>query len=252
MQIIIDTEKDSPATLFNMGKWLVLGWSSAEAAPQATEPQPFAAPPAVVTAALPLPPAAPPAPPAPEASQEPAAVFGQPPIVHAAPGSLPPAYAPAAAAPPDLDSTGLPYDARIHNKSRTKKQDGTWKLAKGIDPALAAGITAELRAQFPAPPVPVAPDVPPPPPPPAPPVVPPAPPAPPAAPAAPVSSGPVTFRDVLAKVTAGQAAGKFTKVDVTAMLATVGLGPNDLAKLVTPEQRPALESFNILLDARLA
>jgi hypothetical protein len=74
---------------------------------------------------------------------------------------------------PEYDSAGMQYDARIHQKAKGKKKDGTWKLIKGVDSAVVQAVTAELAAkkanttQVPLPPngntVPV-PPVPPPPP----------------------------------------------------------------------------------------
>lgn len=71
------------------------------------------------------------------------------------------ATATAAAAPPaatqapvishsEVDSAGLPWDARIHQKAKSKKKDGTWKLQKGIDMKLVEAVIAELTAKKPA------------------------------------------------------------------------------------------------------
>jgi hypothetical protein len=38
----------------------------------------------------------------------------------------------------------MPWDARIHQKAKSKKKDGTWKLQKGIDMNLVQSVTAEL------------------------------------------------------------------------------------------------------------
>ena len=47
----------------------------------------------------------------------------------------------------ELDADGLPWDARIHSSSKGKlAKTGTWKLARNLDPALAARVTAELKA----------------------------------------------------------------------------------------------------------
>jgi hypothetical protein len=43
----------------------------------------------------------------------------------------------------------MQYDKRIHQKTGNKKKDGTWKLIKGIDPAVVAAVTAELAARKP-------------------------------------------------------------------------------------------------------
>lgn len=56
---------------------------------------------------------------------------------------------------PERDSTGLPWDARIHAKSKTTNKDGTWKSARGVDAATVAAVEAELRALI-APPMPTA------------------------------------------------------------------------------------------------
>ncbi len=53
-------------------------------------------------------------------------------------------------APIELDSSGLPWDARINaeaqDKSHPKVQSGKWKAKRGIDKALVASVEAELRA----------------------------------------------------------------------------------------------------------
>ena len=49
------------------------------------------------------------------------------------------------ASPVLLDSTGLPWDVRIHAGTRTQTQKGVWKARKGVDDATVAQVTAELR-----------------------------------------------------------------------------------------------------------
>ena len=47
----------------------------------------------------------------------------------------------------DVDSEGLPWDARIHAASKkTLARGGTWKLKRGIDDALVESVKTELRA----------------------------------------------------------------------------------------------------------
>lgn len=47
----------------------------------------------------------------------------------------------------ELDSAGIPWDARIHQTSRNKKKgDNTWMLKRGLDEAIAAAVIAELIA----------------------------------------------------------------------------------------------------------
>lgn len=61
----------------------------------------------------------------------------------------------------ELDSEGLPWDARIHSSSKAKIKDGTFKLKRGLETDYVAGIKAELAGvmNIPA----VAPTTPPPP-----------------------------------------------------------------------------------------
>lgn len=51
----------------------------------------------------------------------------------------------------ELDSTGLPHDDRIHSGARSKTDAGEWRKRKGVSDAVVAAVTAELRAQYPAP-----------------------------------------------------------------------------------------------------
>lgn len=68
----------------------------------------------------------------------------------------------------ELDSSGLPWDIRIHASTKTKKADGSWTQKRGSDKAMVAAVEAELRqvmsaavpGAIPAPPLP---DAPPPP-----------------------------------------------------------------------------------------
>lgn len=149
------------------------------------------------------------------------------------------AAAAAVAAGAVLDSSGLPWDARIHASTKTKNKDETWKAARGVDPAMKAAVETELRAimAVPAPPPeldPAAafpaptPDVP------APPVadVP--------APPPPVTSNP--FAEIMKKVVAKQAAGALNTEMTTALCVQLGLtGVKDLA--ARPDLIPAFEAL---------
>lgn len=70
-------------------------------------------------------------------------------------------------APAPLDSTGIPWDVRIHSSSRGKNNDGTWKAKRNVDAALRAAVEAELHQAMAAPKPPFQPlhTAPPPPPP---------------------------------------------------------------------------------------
>lgn len=46
----------------------------------------------------------------------------------------------------DLDSTGIPWDERIHAGTKGKNKDGSWKGKRGVDDATIASVTAELKA----------------------------------------------------------------------------------------------------------
>lgn len=69
------------------------------------------------------------------------------------------ASTPAAPKPPlsppagvELDSDGLPWDARIHASTKTKVQsDQKWKKIRKVDPALVKAVEAELREVMAAP-----------------------------------------------------------------------------------------------------
>lgn len=50
------------------------------------------------------------------------------------------------AGPVEYDSAGVPWDARIHQKTKGVKKDHTWKLLKGIDQNIVQGVIAELSA----------------------------------------------------------------------------------------------------------
>lgn len=128
-----DTPEANPATVFgNPGQ---SGQTvSAPLAPAFSTA--VAAPPAIAPAALPVtgtPPIAP------------------PPIAPPPAAIVPPAPAIAIASPPaptgEVDSAGLPWDARIHAASKSKIGDGTWRMKKGVDEATKLAVVAELRGQ---------------------------------------------------------------------------------------------------------
>lgn len=48
---------------------------------------------------------------------------------------------------PVTDSTGLPWDERIHAGSKAQIADGTWRKRKGVDAGTVASVEAELRAR---------------------------------------------------------------------------------------------------------
>lgn len=57
----------------------------------------------------------------------------------------------------ELDEDGLPWDARINSSSKKKTvKEKTWKLKRGVDPALVETVKAELKAAMSASPAPAA------------------------------------------------------------------------------------------------
>jgi len=57
-----------------------------------------------------------------------------------------PATSPAVA---EFDSTGLPWDERIHSGNKTKSPSGEWRTKKGADKNMVKAIELELRAKYP-------------------------------------------------------------------------------------------------------
>lgn len=45
----------------------------------------------------------------------------------------------------DLDSEGLPWDIRIHSRTRTKDKNGVWKKTRGAGPNTVKAVEEELR-----------------------------------------------------------------------------------------------------------
>ena len=63
----------------------------------------------------------------------------------------------------ELDTQGMPWDIRIHARTKTKMKDGSWKKLRGVGPNVVKQVEAELKAvqNIPAPPPSVAVPVPP-------------------------------------------------------------------------------------------
>lgn len=47
----------------------------------------------------------------------------------------------------DVDSRGLPWDARIHSSNREKGKDGVWRRRRGVSEEVEKQVEAELRGQ---------------------------------------------------------------------------------------------------------
>lgn len=133
----------------------------------------------------------------------------------------------------EYDKSGMPWDERIHQASKSRKADGTWKIKKGINeksPGLLEAVVKELAARKPVAFVvdstPPAGSVPPPPPP------PPAnavagsvpPPPPPSADSDASATGP-SFRTLVDKIMAASKAGQINPGAISAIVQTYG-APN--------------------------
>jgi hypothetical protein len=66
------------------------------------------------------------------------------PAPSAAAPAVPPTGNPAANV--ELDVRGLPWDARIHSRTKSKLANGEWKVARNTDPALVTQVENELSA----------------------------------------------------------------------------------------------------------
>lgn len=148
---------------------------------------------------------------------------------------------------PDVDSKGLPWDARIHGKTKSKNKDGSWRQLRGLDDEqLKLRVEAELRGAMAA-------------------TAPPLPPVAPTAPAvssavapastptaspatAPAAPGGETLGQVLARFGPLIAEGAVTKPKLDAALAVFGF--TAIAQLAArPDLAPA---FAQTADAMLA
>lgn len=161
----------------------------------------------------------------------------------AVPPPPPPPPPPGPAVAAELDSRGLPWDARIHAANRARTIKGAWKNKRGVDAGLIAsveGVAGAAPAVAAAGAIPAAP--------PAAPVSFPA--APPGAPSIPPAAGAIGFRELMQKIQTATAAGKLTTEQVNAALATVGLQPLDMPLLVG--NAGLIAGFNAAIDECLA
>lgn len=55
-----------------------------------------------------------------------------------------------------VDSSGLPWDERIHSESKAINADGSWRKRRGVDDATYQAVLAELQGDAPPPPPPAA------------------------------------------------------------------------------------------------
>lgn len=146
------TQRDAPA-VFNAGELAEAATlTPAEPVPPMTAAQAFGGapvPPAVpapapsTVGAVPLPtaPGAMPVTTSTETSNAPV-----PPVPNSANVAAPVApQTPAPAPGVEVDARGLPWDARIHSRTKTKLANGNWKNARGVEAATLTAVENELR-----------------------------------------------------------------------------------------------------------
>lgn len=171
----------------------------------------------------------------------------------------------ASGAPPatdEYDDHGVPYDARIHQKGKSKKKDGSWKLQKGIADAIVTAVMQELAPRIRKPTAPSAPPAPPADAPPAgfgttplpvgasaaPVSLPPVPPIPGQAPVAPpppqetVAPDADPFRALVSKISQARGTNKISAEEVAQCCAQAG-APNVQTLKAMPHLIPVVESF---------
>lgn len=155
-QLMIDIAQETPEGLRLAAKFLSDHAALREAMERSDQPL------ALNTAPVPAGTSLPPVPPPPSSNViplVPPAPGGATPIAPAAPpapsalpvvSTLSVVVSPATTTPGALktdayDDTGMPHDLRIHQKGMSKKKDGSWKVQKGLDPALVIAVTQELQ-----------------------------------------------------------------------------------------------------------
>lgn len=177
------------------------------------------------------------------------------------PVPVPPAPTPASVAPPaapttgspapgvELDTRGLPWDARIHARTKSKTANGQWKNARGIDAAEVTRIEAELRNLMAIPAAAPAVPVPPPLVPAAPAIAPPSVPAPPAPPASgATAASPSSFPELMLRISGAQTQRQLNQTQVSAVVAKYAL-PGIAALTQRPDLIP---SFAADIEAQIA
>lgn len=151
MQLMIDINVETPAGLRLAAQFLIDHALLREALERGDVltglvPPPPPPPPSVPAGTSNVAPF-PPAPPAPAATVPAAPSAPTTPSTTAALPSAPTTSPALAGVPDEHDSAGIPWDARIHQKGKSKKKDKTWKLQKGIAETTVAAVIQELAAQ---------------------------------------------------------------------------------------------------------
>lgn len=145
--------------------------------------------------------------------------------------------------PVPMDSSGLPWDERIHSSAKSTNNDGTWKKKRGVQDSEVTRITAEIRAALGAPAVAAQ-------------VVVPPPPAAVVVPPPPAAAGEVTdFASLMTRVGKLQQTGKLTLVEFNTCIMSSGIpaDPTGAHNAIGVSKNPAfIPAINALVDATVA
>jgi hypothetical protein len=143
--------------------------------------------------------------------------------------------------PEELDAVGLPWDARIHSRTKSKTSDGKWRYQRGVHDHVITRVEAELKLNtgtpqaleapaYKLPPTPVPAAVAPPPP-----YVPPAP----VAPLIDLMAPKADFPTFMSKVTSLNQTGKIDRERVVLIIQQFGI-PNIPSVATRPDLIPAI------------
>jgi hypothetical protein len=132
-----------------------------------------------------------------------------------------------------VDSSGLPWDARIHSTSRSLNADGTWRAKRGLNTDAKVQVEKELHQvmSIPSPPQPQQTQVPPPPP---------------ASIVDPEIAQRQAFMDLIGRTSAALAARKISEDQVTKICTSVGIANLPLLGLrldLVPQVAPMIDGI---------
>jgi len=157
VQLAIDILAETPAALRLAANFLLDHALQREEAERGAAAPPPPMPPDLAAHIVPPPPAPPPpvdnvlpfVPPAPPPPVDTATVpAGSTVTPNSAPAAVPPAPPAQPPVADEYDASGVPWDARIHQKGKSVKKDKTWKLQKGIDQKIVEAVMRELAPRI--------------------------------------------------------------------------------------------------------
>lgn len=133
------------------------------------------------------------------------------------PNAIP--YPPSAAPGVELDVDNIPWDNRIHARTKSKTADGKWKLMRGLDNKVADTVMKELKKVMTIPKVAPAPIM--------------------QSPEDPMESAVIDFPALMTKITAAVAQGKISQLQIVEAVQSVGL-PNLPVAATRPDLIPMI------------